>query len=400
MNTLDRDRLLAALDLVVLVATEDSDEIFTLSGIASEWSLPLWPALATMPTVRIAEGKPFVENFLVDARAHWAAGATELLQSGPWSESGGDGASTDLEAYALCVGSCRVLLFERLGTQFNEQRALFQEMRDTKLHLAHERREHADIAARLRLSADSADAASRTKSEFLATMSHELRTPLNSVIGFANIVLKNKHGGQAPQDRVYLQRVRDNAMHLLGLVNNILDLSKIEAGRVDPDCQPTRVGDLAHDVAAQFEPMARAKHVALTLEVPPALAMLETDASMLRQILLNLIANALRFTHHGAVTVRVLAATPGARPDAIEVEDTGIGIPADRLEAIFDPFAQADQRTSREYGGTGLGLAICRSLCHLLDYRITVESEVGRGSLFRVQFATGEPDPQPRTAGG
>ena len=240
--------------------------------------------------------------------------------------------------------------------------------------------------AALREARAAAEAASRSKSEFLANMSHELRTPLNSVIGFSNILLKNKAGNLTPEDATYLARILDNGKHLLGLINTILDLSKVEAGRMEVHREPTDVATLVRDTLAQLQSQVGDRDVTLIAEVPAGLPPLDADPSKLRQVLINLVGNALRFTDRGSIRV-VVGADPVTRAVArIDVRDTGIGIPADKQRDIFEAFKQVESGSDRKYGGTGLGLTISRSLCELMGYRLVlVESEPGRGSCFRVE---------------
>ncbi|MEJ2540507.1 MAG: response regulator [Gemmatimonadota bacterium] len=239
----------------------------------------------------------------------------------------------------------------------------------------------------LRVAKEEAEGANRAKSEFLANMSHELRTPLNSVIGFTNILLKNKQGTLGERELGFLERVLANGRHLLALINEVLDLAKIEAGRMELQIDAVDLRSLVAETVSQLEGQAREKRVDLSWVAPPELHPLETDAAKLRQVLINLVGNALKFSADGRVTVRILA--EGGQPGGIAVEDTGIGIAPDRLDAIFEAFQQADGTTTREYGGTGLGLAISRSICQLLGYRLEVASEVGKGSTFTVRMAGG-----------
>ena len=260
----------------------------------------------------------------------------------------------------------------------------------------------------LRVAKDEAVAANKAKSDFLASMSHELRTPLNSVIGFTNILLKNKDEHLNEKDVGYLQRVLSNGKHLLELINEVLDLAKVEAGRMDLIIEPVDLGKLVVETVQQLEGQAKVKEgaVALVADVPPELATVETDSAKLKQVIINLIGNALKFTHEGAVTVRLDVGSDGRTPVAIAVVDTGIGIPPDRLGAIFEAFQQAEAGTSRKYGGTGLGLAISRSICLLMGYDLIVESEVGKGSTFsivmgeRAKKVAGMPAPEEVGVGG
>ncbi len=238
----------------------------------------------------------------------------------------------------------------------------------------------------LQSSKDAAESASRAKSEFLANMSHELRTPLNSVIGFANILLKNKPGNLRAEDLSFLERIGVNGKHLLGLINQILDLSKIEARKVELELTLASLPTLVQEIIDQFEGQLRGREIQLVAELPQPMAPLETDAGKLKQVIINLIGNALKFTERGSVTVRIEVEPQSRRPTRIEVIDTGIGIPPDRLAAVFEAFQQADSSTARKYGGTGLGLTISKALCELMGYQIAVSSEVGKGTTFSVEL--------------
>jgi signal transduction histidine kinase len=231
-----------------------------------------------------------------------------------------------------------------------------------------------------------AEAASTAKSDFLASMSHELRTPLNSVIGFTNMLLKNRDGRLQQQELLYLDRVRANGMHLLALINEVLDLAKVEAGRLELHLAEVDLRELVSSTAEELEGKQHGG-VALRLEVPPVRA-ITTDPLRLKQVLINLAGNALKFTEQGFVTIRIIA-TPRGVPVAVEVADTGIGIPPDRIRSVFEPFTQAGPDTYERYGGTGLGLAISRALCEMMGFRLAVESEPGVGSTFRILLKNG-----------
>lgn len=237
----------------------------------------------------------------------------------------------------------------------------------------------------LREAKEDAEAANTAKSQFLANMSHELRTPLNSVIGFANILLKDRWKHLEPQEVSYLERILANGKHLLALINEVLDLSKIEAGRMELEETDVSLRELVSETLSGMEAQVKGRPVQLVADVPPGLRTVHTDAGKLKQVLINLAGNALKFTQEGRVEVGVDAEAGGV-PARIHVRDTGIGIPAERLGAIFEAFQQADGSTSRRFGGTGLGLTISRSMCRLMGYELEVRSEVGKGSVFTIDL--------------
>lgn len=242
-------------------------------------------------------------------------------------------------------------------------------------------------AERLADARDRADAANRAKSRFLATMSHELRTPLNSVIGFSNVLLKKRDELGRPE-ATYVERIAQNGRHLLDLIDQILDLAKIEAGRTEVAREPTDLEVLITSVADQLEGQALATGIPIRIDAPHGLAPVAADPSKLKQVLINLVGNALKFTDGGEVLVRVNASRDGT-PTDLEVVDQGNGIPPGRLEAIFEPFEQADASTARVHGGAGLGLALSRQLCSLMGYGLEAASDVGTGSTFRIVFPAG-----------
>lgn len=222
----------------------------------------------------------------------------------------------------------------------------------------------------------------RLKSEFLANMSHELRTPMNAIIGYTALLVDRLYGPLAEKQDMALRRISANAGNLLQLINNILDISKLSAGKMPLYPEDFDVNELAKEVVEMMESLAREKSLQLKLETNGEL-IITNDKTRLRQILINLIGNALKFTKQGMVTMRVIPKINDHQV-VFQVQDTGIGISPEHLESIFEEFRQADASTTREYGGTGLGLAIVKKISQLLGGSVHVQSEVGKGSVFSV----------------
>jgi len=225
--------------------------------------------------------------------------------------------------------------------------------------------------------------ASQHKSQFLANMSHELRTPLNAILGYTEMMVDGLYGNVGERAQGVLERVQSNGKHLLGLINDVLDLSKIEAGQLVLAMEHYSVADMVSTVLSATESLARAKGLALVSTVAPDLPMGIGDARRLAQVLLNLVGNAIKFTDQGKVEIRVARA---ADRFEIAVADTGLGIAPDDQKRIFDEFQQVDSTSTRKKGGTGLGLSISRRIVELHGGRITVESAVGAGSTFVVSL--------------
>ena len=238
-----------------------------------------------------------------------------------------------------------------------------------------------------------AEEANNAKSQFLAIVSHELRTPLNSVIGFANILFKKKRGKLDEEDLLYVERILENGKHLLTLIDGVLDLSKIEAGRGDVTIERVSLTHLIQDTIDQLEGRLLEKEVTLDRDLPEKEIYLETDEGKLKQILINLIGNAIKFTDRGTICVRLIVDPSSRKPQRIDVIDSGIGIPPDRREAIFEPFRQADSSTTRRFGGTGLGLTISNRFAELLGYRLALKSQEGKGSTFSILLTNDAPQP-------
>lgn len=242
----------------------------------------------------------------------------------------------------------------------------------------------------LRHAKENAEHANRAKSDFLARMSHELRTPLTGILGFADLLLGSEFTESTRRE--YLETIRSSGRHLLELINDVLDLSKIEAGRIEVEHVGCAPHDVLSEVVSIMRACAKSKNIDVqyswSTKVPVSIT---SDAGKLRQILLNLTGNAVKFTHKGLVTIQAsVQQEAGHHELVVEIADTGIGIPAEKLEAVFEPFRQADSGITREFGGTGLGLSISRQLARALGGDITVASVVGEGSRFTLKIDVGD----------
>jgi signal transduction histidine kinase len=233
-----------------------------------------------------------------------------------------------------------------------------------------------DRAVKYRTDAIEAEKANAAKSQFLATMSHELRTPLNAVIGYAEIMQEDLEDGRmaSPDDA---KRIVGAGRNLLGLINDVLDLSKIEAGKMQVDLAPASIGEVVRTVSDLCAHIAEKNGNTLTVSIDAKIGDVVTDAARLRQCVLNLVSNACKFTTDGQVRVSASRVDDRVR---IEVSDTGIGISDEQAARLFRPFEQADSSTTRKYGGTGLGLAITKKLCELLGGDVELKSTLGRGT--------------------
>ncbi len=227
--------------------------------------------------------------------------------------------------------------------------------------------------------------ASALKSQFLANMSHEFRTPLNAILGYTHMLLHNVTGQVSDPQRKSLTRIDSNAKHLLALISDILDITRIEAGRMPLTATTFSVGELFDEVQAELEPIIKRSNLAVSTKVRGSVPTLRTDRQKVKQIVLNLLSNALKFTPAGAVTMT--ASFDGrVKQVAIAVADTGVGIPVEDQIKVFDDFRQLDSSPARGYGGTGLGLSICRRLAHILGGSIDLDSTVGQGSTFTLRL--------------
>jgi signal transduction histidine kinase/CheY-like chemotaxis protein len=242
--------------------------------------------------------------------------------------------------------------------------------------------------AEIQAAKDAAESASRVKSEFLANMSHELRTPLNAIIGYSEILLEDAADRGDMASAGDLEKIRAAGRHLLGLINDVLDLSKIEAGRMDVYLEQVHLSRLMDDVKTIVEPMVRKNGNTLVIDCPINIGSLRTDLTKLKQSLINLLSNAAKFTTRGSVTLRIAREESGDGQSWVTfaVIDNGIGMTSEQVSRLFQAFTQADSSTTRNFGGTGLGLTITKHFCAMLGGSIDIKSKAGEGSTFTIRL--------------
>jgi PAS domain S-box-containing protein len=293
---------------------------------------------------------------------------------------GGSSAERTEFAFQRPDGASRCVMVSHVDLDFHNHKAAIASFVDISDRVRAE--------AALREAKESAESASRVKSAFLANMSHELRTPLNAIIGYSEILQEDLRDRGDEASVADLEKIQGAGKHLLGLINDILDLSKIEAGRMDVYLEQVFLTHLLDEVKTIVDPMIKKNNNRLVIECPPDIGSLRTDLTKLKQSLINLLSNAAKFTKQGTVTLRVswLAAEDEQARIRFEIIDSGIGMTPEQLSRLFQAFTQADSSTTRNFGGTGLGLTITKHFCAMLGGAINVASEPGKGSIFTIDL--------------
>jgi PAS domain S-box-containing protein len=274
-------------------------------------------------------------------------------------------------------------------TEAIEKARLYEQLKQASVELERKVQEAtAELAEQnelLRRQHIALEQASALKSQFLANMSHEFRTPLNAILGYTHMLLNNVTGHVTEPQRKSLTRIDSNSRHLLALINDILDITRIEAGRMPLNTTTFAIGDLFEEVQSELEPIIKRSNLTVSTRVPGSVPSVRSDRQKVKQIVLNLLSNALKFTPAGTVAMTA-SSDPRRREVAIVVKDTGVGIPLDDQAKVFEDFRQLDTSPARGYGGTGLGLSICRRLANMLGGTIELQSEPGRGSEFTLRL--------------
>lgn len=372
----DVAKLTAAVGLVIFERSPRGE--FTLLSPPPDWFHNLLPNVQTGSVVSVVEAFPALDAFLPEAEVVWN-GETREVVSDPWSEVQASGEELYFRARALAADGRNWLLLELAASLYREQQRALQYAHDLALQN--------DTILRLNLEVERA---TQAKSDFLATMSHEIRTPLNAILGMAELMAETKLTEEQTKYVGIFQRAGNN---LLTLINDILDLSKVESGNLKLESANFDLFDVVGSVIELVRVKAREKGIAVTHEIAPGTPRyLRGDVLRLRQVLLNLLGNSLKFTHQGSVRLRVESEPAVPDPGVVRftIQDTGIGIAKEQLPNVFQSFTQADSSITRKYGGTGLGLTISKKLVEAMGGSIGVESTPGVGSTF---YFTGRFEP-------
>ena len=329
----------------------------------------------------LIEKFPLLDTFLAEAEEAWRTGQGLPLDSGPWTQSDLSGEACTLQAVAILASKHPFLLLRLPGPEFEHQKTIIQRARDQSIEYGLMERHMSDLAARN----SEIERLGRLKGEFLASMSHELRTPLNAIIGFSTLLGQERAGTLNEKQRSFVGEIGQAATHLLNVINDILDISKEEAGRLELQMEAFTLGGELSEVLSILHPLAVAKGIEVQAEGAAPDLHVFADRVRFKQILYNLLSNAIKFTPKDG-TVSVSACYSGSEVE-ISVADNGPGIPLDEQDRIFESFFQGARTGFME--GTGLGLAITKRLIEQHGGRIHVQSAPGHGSLFCFTLPSG-----------
>jgi PAS domain S-box-containing protein len=388
----ERDRLDLIIDSVAdpILVTDPNGNIVMMNAPAERLFTPDFTASEeTRRAVQAndAHFSSFVSNLFFEAGVMRRSGAIGLVDPRTGAALPVEAISGKIVSEHGEVTAMVTILHDR--TEELERARLYEQLKRASEELEQRVQEATAELSRqnelLRRSHIEVEQASAAKSQFLANMSHEFRTPLNAILGYTSMLLKGVAGEMSPHQRRNLERVDSNAHHLLAIINDILDISRIEAGKMPLTVSAFAVRDLITEVLAEVEPIIARSRLAVTSHLPDDLPLITTDRQKVKQIIINFLTNAIKFTAQGSVQVGVRYLEE-ADIMTVAVADTGIGIAPEDQERIFEDFRQADNSPTREYTGAGLGLAICRRLAGMLDGGVELDSEVGRGSTFTLRI--------------
>jgi PAS domain S-box-containing protein len=388
----ERHRLDLIIDSVadpILVTDPEGDIVLMNEPAERIFNVPSSAAEATQRNVRAngANLTSFVSNVLTRTGEQRYSGEIQLADpftGRPLPVEGVAGTILSEQGELVWV----VTILHDL-TEAIEKGRLFERLKEASAQLERKVQEAtAELAQQnelLRRQHIALEQASALKSQFLANMSHEFRTPLNAILGYTHMLLNGVTGPVTDAQRKSLTRIDSNSQHLLALINDILDITRIEAGRMPLNVTTFRIPDLVKEVMSELETIIRRSNLTVTSRMKGSIPAIKSDRQKVKQILLNLLSNALKFTPTGSVTMSATYDARG-RTVSVAVKDTGVGIPDDARVQVFEDFRQLDNSPARGYGGTGLGLSICRRLAQMLSGSIELESAVGKGSTFTLRL--------------
>lgn len=345
-----------------------------------------WLASSTDQVFEPVQQFPFLEEYLIEAERFWQRGEPGILNSDIWHTEVGAGRRLSLEVSAAHVKGTAYLLIRNLGSVGMELSELLQAARTSQLKWQQEVTQHLQLEEELMRAKEAAELLSETKSQFLANVSHEIRTPLTAILGMSELLSKTQLSS-AQLD--YTAAINRSCQNLLRIVNDLLDFSRVESGRLEFETATIQTRSYLEEVRARFADQAESKDLTLNSAIDENVPTeFVSDSVRLAQILDNLIGNAIKFTNAGHVDIRLRMDPDFADNSRLlfTVKDTGPGIAADKQKLIFESFQQADLSTSREYGGTGLGLAIVRQLVECMGGEVRLTSQLGQGSTFYVSL--------------
>jgi signal transduction histidine kinase/ActR/RegA family two-component response regulator len=349
---------------------------FSAVGDPPQW----WRAVAGSAAVSL-ENIPFVEDFLLEAEKFWASGVEGLSQAGVWHPDV-DGSALTLDVSAATTGKSQYLLIRNLDESGFGVTNVLQTARDGRLKLFQEIDQHLQLEKDLTRARDAAELLARAKTQFLANISHEIRTPLTAVLGMTDLLAVTNLDSE---QRTFVESIRNSSDSLLRIVDDLLDFSRVESGIFEVESIPFKLASFAEQTWLRFQAKAEAKQLEFSIDVGDDLPdTIHGDPVRLAQISDNLISNAVKFTAQGHVRVNFRLNPRDPSQLLLTVADTGIGIPPEKQELIFQPFVQEDASTTRRYGGTGLGLAIVKKLTKFMRGDVWLESRLGRGTTFFV----------------
>src|SRR5450755_869541 len=373
--------VLSALQLAILERREDG--LFRARGVVPDWFREILPERTDTDALDLADVFPVLELFLAECDRSVTEGGR--LQSDMWTERDRQGQNRHLQAVATEAGGKFLITIESPTHAQQERTMALQRAHDVQLQverIERMRRQLAHLNEELKARNEEVERATRAKSDFLASMSHEIRTPMNAIIGMADLLQQTP---LTAEQKKYVDVFQGAGENLLALINDILDLSKVEAGKIELEAVDFDLAEVVSTVVDIVQVRAKTKGLTVKQNIGPGVpTALIGDPNRLRQVLINLLGNSIKFTEKGGVEIAAEVDAASQEPGSLHfvITDTGIGIPADKLDTIFESFSQADSSTTRKYGGTGLGLSISRQLIALMQGRIWVESQVGVGAKF------------------